>query len=187
MKSSPRPAAGRILCALALAACLLVLPLSGCVTPPQDSSDTTASDSDPSASSYIDLDALMKKITASLDSRSHQITGKPEDLESLGFDPEDIQDFAISYRDGDYGVGDVYIILPKEGEEHQQNVINSLKERKDERIRESASYDIYNSAEISENGVIFQQGKYQILLMTDDNDAIRTIIENEIPNDFSNR
>ena len=88
---------------------------------------------------------------------------------------------------GDYGVGDVYIILPKEGEEHQQNVINSLKERKDERIRESSTYDIYNSAEISENGVLFQQGDSQILLMTDNNDAIRSIIENEIPNRFTDR
>lgn len=185
MKYSPHLTLCRIGCALALAVCLLVLPLSGCVTPPQ-SSDETASSSD-EAPSRVDLDALMKKLTSSLGSRSHQITVKPEDLESLGFDPEDIQDFAITYRDGDYGVGDVYIILPKEGEEHQQNVINSLKERKDERIRESSTYDIYNSAEISENGVLFQQGDYQILLMTDNNDAIRSIIENEIPNRFTDR
>ena len=57
-----------------------------------------------------------------------------------------------------------------------------MKKRQEERIREFTDYDIYNSTEISENALIFNQGGYIIMLMLEDNQAARTIIEEYIPN-----
>lgn len=69
----------------------------------------------------------------------------------------------------------------KKDRTHKENVTNSLKERKDDRIREFSNYDIYNSTQISENAVIFERGDYVIMLMLEDNTTAREIIEKYIP------
>ena len=42
-------------------------------------------------------------------------------------------------------------------------------------------YDVYNSASIAENALIFERGGYVVMLMLEDNDSARSIIEKYIP------
>ena len=56
-----------------------------------------------------------------------------------------------------------------------------MRERKDDRIREFVNYDVYNSSAIAENAVIFERGGYVVMLMLEDNDSARRIIERYIP------
>lgn len=110
-----------------------------------------------------------------------------EEMETeLGFDFDDIEEAYVRYVETDFGVSDVYILLPKQDEdgeknEHRDNVLMMLRKRKDDRIREFANYDVYNSREISENGVLFERGGYVVLLMLENNDSARRIVEKYIP------
>ena len=44
------------------------------------------------------------------------------------------------------------------------------------------NYDIYNAYSIAENGTIYQRGDYTILLMIDNEEQVREIIDSYIPN-----
>lgn len=104
----------------------------------------------------------------------------------VGLDAQDYEQAYVRYVETDFGVDDVYIVLPKEGEDeegvsHRENILSQLRERKDFRTREFANYDVYNSASIAENAVIFERGGYVVLLMLEDNDSAREIIEKYIP------
>ena len=92
----------------------------------------------------------------------------------------------MRYVETDFGADDVYIILPESGEDengvsHRENVLSALRERKDSRTREFANYDVYNSTSIAENAIIFERGGYAVMLMTEDNDLARKIVERYIP------
>lgn len=97
----------------------------------------------------------------------------------MGFDLETIDEFYIRYMETDYGASDVYIIKPKKGQE--DTVRQAMKNWQESRIRSFTGYDIYNSTEISENAVIFQRGEYLVMLMLEDNDTARSILEQYIP------
>lgn len=46
---------------------------------------------------------------------------------------------------------------------------------------EFVNYDVYNSSAIAENAVIFERGGYVVMLMLEDNDSARRIVERYIP------
>ena len=99
---------------------------------------------------------------------------------------DDVEKAYVRYVETDFGADDVYIILPKDGEDengnsHHENVLAALRERKDDRIREFVNYDVYNSSAIAENAVIFERGGYVVMLMLEDNDSARRIVERYIP------
>ena len=104
----------------------------------------------------------------------------------VGLDAKDYEQAYIRYVETDFGADDVYIVLPKEGKDeegvsHRENILSQLRERKDFRTREFANYDVYNSASIAENALIFERGGYVVMLMLEDNDSARSIIEKYIP------
>ena len=100
----------------------------------------------------------------------------------MGFDLDTIEEFYIRYLETDYGASDVYIIKPKAGKENE--VRQAMKNWQESRVRSFIGYDIYNSTEISENAVIFQRGDYLVMLMLEDNDAARSILEQYIPEEL---
>ena len=112
---------------------------------------------------------------------------REEQLESVvGLNLDDVEKAYVRYVETDFGADDVYIILPKDGEDengnsHHENVLAALRERKDDRIREFVNYDVYNSSAIAENAVIFERGGYVVMLMLEDNDSARRIVERYIP------
>ena len=174
-------------------ACLLLaaglcLHLAGC-----EALDTTLPDEEETAQSEeqdtlaVDPQGAVDQIYATLGRRIGLVEPTAEQLQSVvGLDPDDYTSAYVRYVETDFGADDVYIVLPKEGEDengnsHRENIIAQLRERKDARVREFANYDVYNSALIAENAVIFERGGYVVMLMLEDNDAARSIVERYIP------
>ncbi len=129
----------------------------------------------------------LEKIYASLGKRAGLVEPTPEQLETVvGLNLDNIKESYVRYIETDFGANDVYILLPKpgeneKGESYRENVLTDLKERKDNRTREFSNYDVYNSSSIAENAIIFERGGYVVMLMTEDNDLARQIIEKYIP------
>lgn len=105
--------------------------------------------------------------------------------EIIGLDLSQVEDYTIRYASGNFGVADVYIVKPKEG--CMDDVVRKLNIRKESRIREFENYDVLNSHAISQKAVVFEQGGYAVLLMLEDNDAARKIIDQYIPHLFEQR
>ena len=101
--------------------------------------------------------------------------------EQLYIDLNNIISYDIRCAEGKYGVCDVAIIRVKEGKTAE--VINSLENRKDDRINEFRNYDVYDSYNIAMNADIYDQGELVIMLMLseDDKAKAREIIDYYIP------
>lgn len=129
----------------------------------------------------------LEQIYSDLGKRIGLVEPTEEQLESVvGLNLDDVEKAYVRYVEMDFGADDVYIILPKDGEDengnsHHENVLAALRERKDDRIREFVNYDVYNSSAIAENAVIFERGGYVVMLMLEDNDSARRIVERYIP------
>ncbi len=129
----------------------------------------------------------LEKIYDAFGDRAGVVEPTEEQLETVvGLNPADVKQAYVRYVETDFGADDVYIILPESGEDengvsHRENVLSALRERKDSRTREFANYDVYNSTSIAENAIIFERGGYAVMLMTEDNDLARKIVERYIP------
>ena len=129
----------------------------------------------------------LEVIYSQLGKRTGLIEPTEEQLTSeVGLNMEDVQRAFVRYVDGNFGADDVYIILPKDGEDengnsHRDNVLSTLRERRDDRIREFQNYDVYNSSAIAQGALLFERGGYVVMLMLEDNDSARAIIEKYIP------
>ena len=105
----------------------------------------------------------------------------PERLESdFGIDPEIYTSLYGKYTDGRFGIADVIIMRPRSGQEDE--VREALQTIKLSRMSLFQNYDIYNAYSIAENGTIYQRGGYTILLMIDNEEQVREIIDSYIPN-----
>ena len=82
------------------------------------------------------------------------------------------------YTDGNYGIDDLIIMRPLSGKENK--TIEALTNIKLARINHFRNYDIYNAYNIAVNGEIFQLGDYYILMMMNDPQAARQILEKSI-------
>lgn len=95
------------------------------------------------------------------------------------FNVEDLDEYYVRYASGRFGVADVFILKPVEGK--TPKVRETLEQVKINRIKEFENYDVYDSLRIANNAEIFEQGDYLIMLMVDDMDAARKIIDHYIP------
>lgn len=130
-----------------------------------------------------DPKAALEEIYKTLGREEEVIEATAQEVEDVvGLDMGTVDEFYIRYLPTDFGAADVYIIKPEDGEESA--VIEALKKRQEQRIREFTDYDIYNSTEISENAIIFKQGGYVVMLMLEDNEMGRSIVEEYIPNNL---
>lgn len=173
---------------LVLAAIFCVGTFAGCSAldtslPPQE---TQQKSKQTKSKKKTDPQKAIEQIYASLGKRSGLIEPTPEEIEKIGFDMENISQAYVRYVETDFGADDVYIFLPKDGEDkdgtaYRDKVLADLKERKEERMREFENYDVYNSTSIAANAVIFERGSYVVMLMLEDNDAARRIVERYIP------
>lgn len=179
----------RRILALLLAAMLCVGMLTGCSAldtslPSTEEQQTTKTRKKTRTASP---QKAIEQIYQELGKRIGLVEPTAEQLETVvGLDPEDVKEAYVRYVEEDFGADDVYIILPKEGknedgESYREHVLAQLKERKDSRTREFANYDVYNSTEIAENAVIFERGGYVVMLMLEDNESARRIVERYIP------
>ena len=151
-----------------LAAMMFSLSLFGCealdtTLPPQETQEQTAqiksekNTAKPQRALEQIYSQLGKRIGLVEEPTAEQIAAV------VGLDAKDYEQAYIRYVETDFGADDVYIVLPKEGKDeegvsHRENILSQLRERKDFRTREFANYDVYNSASIAENALIFAQG-----------------------------
>lgn len=127
-----------------------------------------------------DPQGALEEIYAQLDRSSGLVDATDEEMSDvMGFDLDTIEEYYVRYMETDFGVSDVYIIKPVDGQE--ETVRQDLKDWQEARTRAFMDYDIYNSTSISANAVIFQRGEYLVMLMLEDNDAARSIIDAHIP------
>ena len=129
----------------------------------------------------------LEVIYSQLGKRTGLIEPTEERLASeVGLDMDTVQQAYVRYVDGNFGADDVYIVLPKDGEDengksYREQVLSALRERRDDRIREFENYDVYNSSAIAQGALIFERGGYVVMLMLEDNNSARAIIEKYIP------
>lgn len=90
-----------------------------------------------------------------------------------------LEDFHVRYSSGRFGVADVFILKP--APDSSAKVRDLLEQVKLSRIQEFESYDIYNAHQIAQNAQVFEQGGYTVLLMLEDNEKARNIIDRYIP------
>ena len=76
---------------------------------------------------------------------------------------------------GRYGLADAFIFEPMPGREDELR--EALEQVKTNRIVEFKNYDIYNALENAENGQIFQAGDYLVLIMIENCDEVRSVLE----------
>ncbi len=102
-----------------------------------------------------------------------------ETAELLDLEEDVLEEAYVCYKDKDFGAGDVFILKPVEDE--KETVRQALKDWQEERVRSFSSYDIYNSSAISQNALLFERGAYLVLLMVEDSDLARTVVETYLP------
>ena len=83
------------------------------------------------------------------------------------------------YTDGRFGIADVILVVPKPGQEASARDL--LVTIRTSRASLFANYDIYGASELAENGVIYTLGDYYVLLMINDTDHVRELLEQYIP------
>ena len=101
--------------------------------------------------------------------------------EQYYLDLKNVISYDIRYAKGNYGAADVAVIRVKEGKAGE--VMDSLENRKDDRITEFRNYDVYDSYDIAFNAEIYQEGELVVMLMLseDDKAKAKSIVNNYIP------
>ncbi len=82
------------------------------------------------------------------------------------------------YTDGRFGIADVIIVVPKPGEDGAARDL--LVTVRTSRAAHFANYDIYGAGELAENGVIYTLDDYTVLLMINNTEHVRELLEQYI-------
>ena len=111
---------------------------------------------------------------------NRQSTATGEGLASdFGVDTSCLSAVYGRYTDGRFGIADVILVVPKPGQEASARDL--LVTIRTSRAGLFANYDIYGASELAENGVIYTLGDYYVLLMINDTDHVRELLEQYIP------
>lgn len=86
----------------------------------------------------------------------------------------------VRYTSGKFGLADTFILKPKDPADIPK-LREQLEQVKLSIAKECEHFDIYNSYDIAQNGQIFEQGGYLILLMMDEAIGARPTIDLYIP------
>lgn len=101
--------------------------------------------------------------------------------EKFFIDTTKLDDYYVRYSKGDFGLADVFILKPTEDE--APAVREMLEKVKLNRAAEFENYDIYNAHQIALDAPIIDQGGYLILLMLEDTQRAREIVDQYFPKD----
>lgn len=127
----------------------------------------------------LDPEEALDEIYADVDVRGVEEVSPQVLFEKFGIAEELYTDYYVRCSSGRYGLADVFIIEPAYGREEELR--EALEQLKTNRIVEFRNYDIYNALEYAENGQIFQAGPYYVLVMLENADQAREIIERCVP------
>ena len=98
--------------------------------------------------------------------------------ETLNIDESYFKKFYIKKTDGKYGVADIYIIEPTQG--NSDKIVRALTSFRDQRALQFKDYNIYNSYEITQNAKIITRGDYIIMIMVEDTETAEEILKQYI-------
>ena len=152
-------------------AAILLLVFCGCANNGENNEDIN-----PEEFSYdmLDLsivaDEIYQKIVISELTAKSVIKAEDKTFleEQFYLELKDLVSYDIRYAEGSYGAADVAIIRVKEGK--ADSVMESLENRKDDRISEFRNYDVYDSFDIAMEAEIFKEGELVIMLMLSEED-----------------
>ena len=159
---------------IALFAALLVFVFSACNPAAEEEEEIN-----PQEFSYdmLDLSFVADEIYKNLEISEltlksiSKITDKTVLSEQFYLDLDNVISYDVRSALGNYGVADVAIIRIKEGKASE--VIESLENRKDDRIGEFRSYDVYDSYEIAMEAEIYEAGELVVMLMLSEEDKAK--------------
>lgn len=135
----------------------------------------------------LDLSLVADEIYSALEISSltlesvSPVTDETVLTELFYLDLKNVVSFDIRSAEGSYGVADIAIIRAAEGKTAE--VMASLESRKDDRINEFRSYDVYDSYDIALEAEIYEAGELVIMLMLSEEDkaAAMEIIDYYLP------
>ena len=168
------------------AAILLAFPLGGC-----DSAQTSAevyldsgiADSGEGLTLYFEEEEAaaqaLEEIYETVDVRGLAFANRDQLKNKFFINPDYLEEFHVKYASGRYGVADVFLLKPYP--EYRADVRESLEQVKVSRVKEFENFDIYNSYRIAQDAVIFEQGEYVVMLMLDDTETARAVINRHLP------
>ena len=103
-----------------------------------------------------------------------------ENLEmEFDLDPDLYSNVWGKFTDGRFGIADVLIFQPRTGREDELR--EELERIKLDRMDFFKDFDVYNAYHLASEGVVFQRGEYAILMMIDNSDQVRSILEQYLP------
>lgn len=167
----------------------LMLLLGGCGSKKESGGIEVKIDNTAASYDELDLQAIADEIYDSLEVSEltlesvERITDEEVLKEEFYLNPDDMVSCEVRTANGDFGVADVCLVVAKE--DATDNVVESLEQRKDDRIAEFSTYDVYDSAEIALNADVSQMGRLVVLLMLDEDGkaSAKEIIESYLPED----
>ena len=99
--------------------------------------------------------------------------------DEFGLDPIHWLSVHGRYTNGRFGIADVIFIRPRPG--HEDEVRECLETIKLSRMNLFRNFDVFGAYSLAENGSIYQRGDYYILLMIDNEEAVRNILRTYLP------
>jgi len=158
----------------AIFAALLIVLFSACNSNAEEEDEIN-----PQEFSYdmLDLSFVADEIYSNLEiseftlNSVSKITDETVLSERFYLDLDNVISFDIRSALGNYGAADVAIIRVKEGKASE--VMESLENRKDDRIGEFRSYDVYDSYEIAMEAEIYEAGELVVMLMLSEDDKAK--------------
>lgn len=90
-----------------------------------------------------------------------------------------LEDYEVNYTTGRYGLANVFILKPVS--DNMVKVRDALENVKLSCIKDYSHYDIYNASQIAQDATIFEQNGYIIMLMVENQEEARMIIDQYIP------
>ena len=169
---------------LALATVLLFALFCGC-----SAQEEVFEENNPGSFDYdmLDISMIVDEIYANAEISEFAAASveKIEDelilTEQFYLDLNNVISFDIRSASGKYGAADVAVIRVKEGT--AEAVMDSLENRKDDRINEFLNFDVYDSYEVAMDAEIYNVGELVVMLMLsdDDKDMAKGVVDKYLP------
>ncbi len=99
--------------------------------------------------------------------------------ELLLISADSVEEFYVRCTNGKFGVADIAIIKPKDSS--RSKIVEALRQFLEKRALSFENYDVNNAVEVCENGEVYVQGGYVIMIAFKDNASVKEIVNKYIP------
>lgn len=154
--------------------------LSGCATAPDEPEAAVAVAGIREVATEADPEGAVAAVYAVLEEEPEATVLDDEGLlEIVGIDPSKVMEYCAYYTSPSSGLADIIILKPYDIT--RDEVREALYLYKEKRVQEFENYDILGAYSIAQNALVYDQGDYVILMMQQDNDEARAIVDGYIP------